>query len=151
MSLELGVSTQHHTPTTEWGGGEEEPKCHECNKVHDEGQETSKHVLGEVVNCVVYLLNRTTSRSTGDCTPYELWTGSKANVSHLRVFGCIAHVKTTAPNLKKLDDRIKPMILLVMNQDQLLIDAMIQTPNMFTSAGTSYLMKKGSGIGHQHK
>jgi hypothetical protein len=106
---------------------------------------------GEVVNCVVYLLNRTTSRSTGDCTPYELWTGSKANVSHLRVFGCIAHVKTTAPNLKKLDDRIKPMILLVMNQDQLLIDAMIQTPNMFTSAGTSYLMKKGSGIGHRHK
>jgi hypothetical protein len=67
---------------------------------------------GEVVNCAVYLLNRTTSKSTGDCTPYELRTGSKANVNHLRVFGCIAHVKTTAPNLKKLDDRIKPMIFI---------------------------------------
>jgi hypothetical protein len=65
---------------------------------------------GEVVNCAVYLLNRTIVKSTGDFTPYELWTGSKPNVSHLRVFGYIALVKTTAPNLKKLDDRSKPMI-----------------------------------------
>jgi hypothetical protein len=38
---------------------------------------------GEAVNCVVYLLNRTTSRGTGGKTPYELWTGNKPSVSHL--------------------------------------------------------------------
>jgi hypothetical protein len=47
---------------------------------------------GEVVNCLVYLLNRTTSRGTGGKTPYELWTGSK-------------------PNLKKLEDRARQWCL----------------------------------------
>jgi hypothetical protein len=60
---------------------------------------------GEAVSYVVYLLNRKVSKSTSDCTPYELWIGSKPNVSYLKVFGCIAHVKVTAPNLKKLDDK----------------------------------------------
>jgi hypothetical protein len=52
---------------------------------------------GEAVNCAVYLLNRTVSKSTGDRTPYELWTSSKPNVSHLKVFGCIALVKVATP------------------------------------------------------
>jgi hypothetical protein len=46
----------------------------------------------------------------GGKTPYELWIGSKPAVSHLRTFGCVAHVKVTKPNLKKLDDRSRPMI-----------------------------------------
>jgi hypothetical protein len=46
----------------------------------------------------------------GGKTPYELWTGSKSSVSHLKVFGCIAHVKVTKPNLKKMDDRSRAMI-----------------------------------------
>jgi hypothetical protein len=65
---------------------------------------------GEAVNCEVYLLNRTLSKSTGVKTPYELWTGKRSAVSHLRVFGCMAHVKVTQPSLKKLDDRSIPMI-----------------------------------------
>jgi hypothetical protein len=31
-------------------------------------------------------------------------------VHHLRTFGCVVHVKNTTQNLKKLDDRSKPMI-----------------------------------------
>jgi hypothetical protein len=46
----------------------------------------------------------------GGKTPYELWIGSKPSVSHFRTFGCIAHVKVTKPNLKKLDDRNMAMI-----------------------------------------
>jgi hypothetical protein len=65
---------------------------------------------GEAVNCVVYILNRLASKSVGGKTPYELWIGSKPAVSHLRTFGCVAHVKVTKPNLKKLDDRSRPMI-----------------------------------------
>jgi hypothetical protein len=56
------------------------------------------------------LLNRTTSRGTGGKTPYELWTGNKASVSHLWTFGCIVFVKNTKPNLKKLEDRGKAMV-----------------------------------------
>ncbi|WVZ76856.1 hypothetical protein U9M48_024782 [Paspalum notatum var. saurae] len=62
------------------------------------------------VTTAVYLLNRSTSKSTGGKTPYELWNGSTPAVHHLRTFGCVAHVKVTTPNLRKLDDRSRPMI-----------------------------------------
>jgi hypothetical protein len=44
---------------------------------------------GEAVNCAVYLLNMTISRGIGGKAPYELWTGSKPSISHLRTFGCV--------------------------------------------------------------
>jgi hypothetical protein len=31
-------------------------------------------------------------------------------VQHLRMFGCVVHVKNTTPNLKKLEDRSTPMV-----------------------------------------
>jgi transposase InsO family protein len=48
---------------------------------------------GEAVSCAAYLLNKTLSKSTGDKTPYEFWTGSNPAVNHFRIFGCVAHVK----------------------------------------------------------
>ena len=65
---------------------------------------------GEAVTTAVYLLNRSSSKSIGGKTPYELWTGSTPGVQHLRTFGCIAHMKLTTPNLKKLDDRSRRTI-----------------------------------------
>jgi len=65
---------------------------------------------GEAVTTAVYLLNRSTSKSVGGKTPYELWTGSPPGVHHLRTFGCIAHMKITTPGLKKLDDRSRRTI-----------------------------------------
>ncbi|WVZ49092.1 LOW QUALITY PROTEIN: hypothetical protein U9M48_000473, partial [Paspalum notatum var. saurae] len=58
----------------------------------------------EAVTTAIYLLNWSTSKSTGGKTPYELWSGAPPAVHHLRTFG------VTTPNLKKLDDRSKPMI-----------------------------------------
>jgi hypothetical protein len=43
-------------------------------------------------------------------TPYELWTRSTPGVQYLHMFRCIAHVKTTTPHVKKLDDRSQCMI-----------------------------------------
>jgi hypothetical protein len=37
-------------------------------------------------------------------------------VSHLRVFGCIAHVKPTKPHAGKLEDRSTPMMFLSYEQ-----------------------------------
>jgi hypothetical protein len=65
---------------------------------------------GEAVNCAVYVLNRSLCKGSDGRTPYELWTGTTPAVSHLRTFGCIAHVKVSTPNLKKLSDRSKRMI-----------------------------------------
>ncbi|XP_039118662.1 uncharacterized protein LOC120254665 [Dioscorea cayenensis subsp. rotundata] len=38
-------------------------------------------------------------------TPHEAWFGIKPNVSHLRIFGCIAFVHVPTQNLQKLDNR----------------------------------------------
>ena len=50
---------------------------------------------GEAVNTVVYLLNRSSTRSLSGSTPYEAWTSRKPSISHLRVFGSVVHVKCT--------------------------------------------------------
>lgn len=65
---------------------------------------------GEAVTTAVYVLNRSATKSLENMTPFEAWYGKKPAVHHLRTFGCIVHVKLPAANLKKLDDRSKPMI-----------------------------------------
>jgi hypothetical protein len=68
-------------------------------------------IWGEAVMTAVYLLNRGTTKSAVAKKPHEAWCGRRPSVQHLRVFGCVAHVKNTRPNLKKLDDRSTPMVL----------------------------------------
>jgi hypothetical protein len=67
---------------------------------------------GEAVSTAVYLLNRAPTQSVTGMTPYEAWHGARPDVSHLRTFGCIAHVKDVRPLLKKLEDRSRPMVFL---------------------------------------
>jgi hypothetical protein len=65
---------------------------------------------GEAVTTVVYLLNRGTTKSVTGKMPYEAWHSRHPSIQHLRVFGCVAHVKVTRPNLKKLEDRSTCMV-----------------------------------------
>ncbi|CAM8940925.1 unnamed protein product [Rhodiola kirilowii] len=51
-----------------------------------------------------YLLNRVPSKAVPK-TPYELWTGRKPSVKHLRVWGCPTEVKLYNPHEKKLNPR----------------------------------------------
>jgi len=46
----------------------------------------------------------------GEKTPYEVWNGRKPHLGHLKVFGCMSHMKITTPHLKKLDDRSKQVV-----------------------------------------
>lgn len=45
------------------------------------------------------------TRALAGQTPYEAWTGVKPNVSHIRVFGCLTHMKVPDVHTRKLDDR----------------------------------------------
>ena len=65
---------------------------------------------GEAVRHAVYLLNRLPTKAMGERTPFEAWNGRKPHLGHLRVFGCMAHVKPATPHMKKLDDRSKQMV-----------------------------------------
>jgi hypothetical protein len=66
---------------------------------------------GKAVSTIVFLLNRSHTRSIEGRTPYEAWHGIKPDVKFPRVFGCRAHAKVMKPDLKKLDDRSKPMVM----------------------------------------
>jgi hypothetical protein len=72
----------------------------------------SNWLWGEAVLTVVYILNRTPTRSVEGATPFELWFGKKHTVQNLHTFGCIAYVKNTRPNLCKLEDRGRKMIFI---------------------------------------
>jgi transposase InsO family protein len=65
---------------------------------------------GEAVSTAVHILNRSPTRALDGKTPYEAWHGEIPAVHYFRTFGCVAHVKITRPNLKKLDDRSRKAI-----------------------------------------
>ena len=54
---------------------------------------------GYALETVVYLLNRVPTKLVPS-TPYELWTGKKPNLNHLKIWGCPAHVRKS--NIDKL-------------------------------------------------
>jgi hypothetical protein len=67
---------------------------------------------GEAVMTAVYLPNRAPTKAVIGKNPYEAIYGRKPNMSHLRTFGCVAHVKTAEPHLSKLADRSTKMVFI---------------------------------------
>ena len=65
---------------------------------------------GEAVRNSVYLLNSLPTRALTGRTPYEVWRGKKPDIGHVRVFGCIAHMKLPGIHVRKLDDRSKVVV-----------------------------------------
>jgi hypothetical protein len=112
---EGGVKHYTTTPiysTTKWCGGENESISYRDGKVFVEGNESTSVFWGEAVRTAVYLLNRSSTKALDNMTPFEAWHGKKPKVNHLKVFGCLAHVKVVGPNVNKLSDRSKKMIFI---------------------------------------
>lgn len=65
---------------------------------------------GEAVRHTVYVLNRLPTRALSGLTPYEAWTGEKPDVAHIRVFGCVAHMKIPSCLTNKLDNWSMPVV-----------------------------------------
>ena len=58
----------------------------------------------EVIHIITYLLNISSTGALSQETPFEGWHGWKPKVTHLRIFGCIAHVNVPSQKRGKLDD-----------------------------------------------
>jgi transposase InsO family protein len=69
-----------------------------------------KEFWAEVVDCVVYLLNRCKTSSLENITPQEAWSGFKPSVSHLKVFGSVAYAHIPDQKRVKLDDKSLKLI-----------------------------------------
>lgn len=67
---------------------------------------------GEAVCHSVYILNRLPIRALKGRTPYEAWNGMKPDLSHIKMFGCIAYMKVPAVQVRKLKDRGKAVVQL---------------------------------------
>lgn len=67
---------------------------------------------GEVVRIVVFILNRSPTKSLQGKTPFEAWFGRKLGVKHLRTFGCIAYAKAIGLRVSKLTDRVVAGVIL---------------------------------------
>ena len=59
---------------------------------------------GEALKTALYILNHVPTKAV-PLTPFELWTGRKPSLNHLKVWGCPAEVKLYNPALSKLDSR----------------------------------------------
>lgn len=57
----------------------------------------------EAVNNANYIQNRMLSAAV-DVTPFELWSGKPPNLSHIRMFGCVAYAHINKQKRQKLDD-----------------------------------------------
>ena len=61
----------------------------------------------KAVSTAAYVRNRTPIKD--DQTPYEQWYGRKPNVTHLRVFGCVAYSHVPNVECLKLDKKGEKM------------------------------------------
>jgi hypothetical protein len=71
----------------------------------------------EVVQYIVYTLNRTSTRLLGNYILYEAYTGSIPSISHLRPFGCPIFIHIPKDLCKKLDPKAQPSIFLGYSQE----------------------------------
>jgi hypothetical protein len=71
-----------------------------------------KSFWAEAVNTTVYMKNRSPAAGLdSDSTPYEMWTGRKPNVSHLRIFGSPVMVHIPKEKRRKWDKKAGKMYL----------------------------------------
>jgi len=72
----------------------------------------------ETVATTVYIMNRTPTAVVHGMTPEEKFTGKKLDVSHLKVFGCIAYVHVHDEKRSKLDPKAEKCIFIGYSLEQ---------------------------------
>lgn len=76
-----------------------------------------KEFWAEAINTAVYLQNRIVKSGLNHCTPFELWTGSKPNLSHLRIFGSTVMKHIPKEKRHKWDKKSEQTILVGYPED----------------------------------
>jgi transposase InsO family protein len=76
------------------------------------------HYWAEVVATTVYIMNRTPTATVHGMTPEEKYSGRKANLSHLKMFGCIAYVHVPDELRIKLDPKAEKCVFIGYSLEQ---------------------------------
>jgi hypothetical protein len=76
------------------------------------------HYWAEEVATTVYIMNRTPTAAMHGMTPEEKYSGRKPNLSHLKVFGCIAYVHVPDELRTKLDPKAEKCVFIGYSLEQ---------------------------------
>lgn len=60
---------------------------------------------GQAVPTAIHILNRGLLRTNSEKTPFELWSGRRANLKYFRVFGSKCYIKRMDKNMGKFDSQ----------------------------------------------
>jgi hypothetical protein len=72
----------------------------------------NKNFWGEAINTTIYTLNRISSQTLHDLTPFEKWFGYSPDVKHLHIFESIAYAHVPKELRKKLDSKTRECLFL---------------------------------------
>ena len=72
----------------------------------------------EAVNTNVYIMNKTPTTIVHNVTPEEKYTGTKPDLSHMKVFGCIAYVHVPDEMRTKLDPKAEKCVFIGYSLEQ---------------------------------
>jgi len=76
------------------------------------------HYWAKAVTTAVYIMNRTPTTIVHGMTPKEKYSGRKPNLSHLKVFGCIAYVHVPDELRTKLDPKAEKCVFIGYSLEQ---------------------------------
>lgn len=68
--------------------------------------------MGEVVSTATYIMNRCMNKKLEGITPEKCSSGVKPSLSHLNMFGLIAHRYVSDRLRRKLDDKSTQLIMI---------------------------------------
>jgi hypothetical protein len=70
----------------------------------------------EAVSYSIYIINKSPTKSVKDKVPQETWNETNVDVSHFRIFGCIAFAHILEELRKKLVNIIEKCIFIRYNE-----------------------------------
>ncbi len=71
-----------------------------------------KEFWSDAVNYSIHIRNRCLTTVNNDKSPFEMWTGQKPSVAHIRIFGCDAYMHVKDADRSKLDDKSIECVLI---------------------------------------
>ena len=81
-------------------------------------KERPKYYWAKATHAAVYFMNRTPTATIHGMTPVEKFTGKKPDLSHLKVFGCLAYAHIPNELRLKLDPKAKKCVFIGYSLEQ---------------------------------
>ena len=118
---EQGIKRQftcHYTPQQNGVAERKNRHIAEVARALMNEKEMPGYYWAEAVHTAVYIMNRTPTAAIHGMTPEESFTEKKPDLSHLKVFGCLAYVHVPDELRWKLDPKVEKHVFIGYSLEQ---------------------------------